>query len=194
MCTYFIDYENVGPSGFDGIELLSKKDKIILFWFSKIGFPTKYDKLLKATQAQVVKIEQKIHRKNSLDFKIVAMIGYEIGKNADNSYVIVSKDEGYRAALEVLRELTNKSIKIRSTVAKQQDINIALSCRSSISKKLRALDIDENVKKDIEDIAISSESLQNFYNRFINKYDKIFDFEILNNIYYLIKPILRKRY
>ena len=64
MCTYFIDYENVGPSGFDGIELLSKKDKIILFWFSKIGFPTKYDKLLKATQAQVVKIEQKIHRKN----------------------------------------------------------------------------------------------------------------------------------
>lgn len=194
MCTYFIDYENVGPSGFDGIELLSKKDKIILFWFSKIGFSTKYDKLLKATQAQVVKIEQKIHRKNSLDFKIVAMIGYEIGKNIDNSYVIVSKDEGYRAALEVLRELTNKSIKIRSTVAKQQDINIALSCRSSISKKLRTLDIDENIKKDIEDIAISSESLQNFYNRFINKYDKIFDFKILNNIYYLIKPILRKRY
>ena len=103
MKYYFMDYENVRISGFDGIEKLEKND-IIYVIYSEQSKAFSLDILEKAQKQGVIIEAYKVNvgNKNALDFQLSSFLGYIVGKSEDNDceYIIVSKDTGYDKVVE----------------------------------------------------------------------------------------------
>lgn len=113
---YFIDYENVGQSGFNGSEALTSADEIYLFHYEGTG-NVKYENLisLAGSKARTQIIKLTTHAKNAMDFQIVALLGYLTGKYQNKAnYVIVSKDKGYESAIECILATVDPNLKITS--------------------------------------------------------------------------------
>ena len=103
MKYYFMDYENVRISGFDGIEKLEKND-IIYAIYSEQSKAFSLDILEKAQKQGIIIEAYKVNvgNKNALDFQLSSFLGYIVGKSEDNDceYIIVSKDTGYDKVVE----------------------------------------------------------------------------------------------
>lgn len=111
MRIYYIDFENVGFKGLEGIETLTKNDKVIIFIYKhsseqEISHLKQY---LKDTKAKVVMNFFKVHTKNSLDFKICTELGIQAMKHKREAvHFIVSHDKGYIAAIEHMESMGEK--------------------------------------------------------------------------------------
>jgi hypothetical protein len=103
MAVFLVDYENVCATGLKGVQFLTEKDSIIIFYSkgcktirrdemdaifrSKCGF-----KIYKLVQAY----------KNGLDFYIAAETG-ALAEKGETQIAIISNDNGFRAVLDFLR-------------------------------------------------------------------------------------------
>ena len=98
---YLIDFENVSNGGFNGIENLTEKDEIKLFYSEKrstisIGVHRK----LEGSRAKKEYLPIKTGGKNALDFQLVTWLGYMIARNENAEYCIVSNDTGFDYAID----------------------------------------------------------------------------------------------
>lgn len=111
---YFIDYENIGANGFNGIDNLDESDSVILFYSeNNCRLPFSLHKKIGESKASFQYYDIKTGARNAADFQLVTYLGYIIAKNIDSEYTIVSKDDGFNA---VVRFWADKGITVyRST-------------------------------------------------------------------------------
>ena len=129
MAIYFVDYENVGSAGIEGIDLLSA-DNIVHIFYSIKADTMKMDQVI---QLMKVKAAVEFHdvtmrgQKNALDFQLIAMLYFT--KKDDDTCYIISKDQGYDAAIvfgrtigaeQVFRRVSINSENISDTKVPQQ--------------------------------------------------------------------------
>ncbi len=118
MNIFLIDYENVSSIGLNGIDLLTKNDKIYLFYSEKAeninidimniiingSFKFKNFKLNKSD-------------KNALDFQLVLFLGTMIKSlKKHTNFYIISNDNGYQSAIDFAKEHFNVDIKKFSSI------------------------------------------------------------------------------
>lgn len=108
ISTFIVDHENVGLEGINGIERLSKDDKIVIIHFGPVYKSLK--EKLSMCNAKIEYIKQKVHTKNSLDFKIVSYAALLSERNHTERIAIVSRDKGFISAIELLQFMTSNII------------------------------------------------------------------------------------
>ena len=167
---FLIDYENVNEEGFVGVEYLSKKDSICIFYSNDantiengtwntlcdIGCDIDICKLVKA-------------RKNGLDFYIACRVGEIISADPSCSVAIISKDKGFLAVVDYWKQQKG----VCHSVVIGQDIasgiiasNEKSDRRKQICRSKNRIDIKTaylankerlNLKKEIEEVLYGSE-------------------------------------
>ncbi|MBQ9594061.1 MAG: hypothetical protein IJR36_09330 [Lachnospiraceae bacterium] len=104
MAIYFVDYENVGSAGVDGVDYLTDQDEIKIF-YSNHADTLKYEqvKQLLSTKAKVDLLKIETGTANALDFQLVAMLYYTL--KDDEPRYIISRDTGYDMAVKMGEQL-----------------------------------------------------------------------------------------
>lgn len=93
---YFVDFENVKEKGLLGIEDLTAKDKVILFYSDcRVNLPVGHlvacvKAGMKAEHFEIKKIAE-----NYLDFQLVTYLGFYAARHPKKRLVIVSKDRDF---------------------------------------------------------------------------------------------------
>ena len=113
-----IDYENVSNAGLNGVEKLTKDDEIVIFLREHNTFNAKTH--IKLEEADVKKryVIVNANTKNALDFQLVADLTLCCSTSPDETFFVISKDQGYDAAIKFLAE---KGFSIQRKV----DLNLA---------------------------------------------------------------------
>lgn len=99
-----IDYENVNSSGLKGVENISSKDRLIIFYKENSTITMSSHKKLESTKANKEYICVKKSTKNALDFQLVAYLGVLCSKDPTQEYVIISNDGGFDSAIDFLSD------------------------------------------------------------------------------------------
>lgn len=118
MRIFLVDTENVGWAGLTGASKLDSGDTIyILIGKGVNSRAVKGDivvDLLKS-KAQYVIEETKHEGKNYLDFQLSLIVGRLIERHEDAEFIIISKDQGYKAVTDYL-EKNNRKGSIAQTI------------------------------------------------------------------------------
>lgn len=104
MATYLIDFENVHSDGLKGIDQLTSEDRVYLFYSQNadsITFETHFS--LVRSVAKIEMFEAKRLGKNAIDFHIATFLGYLIAQDLNESYFVISKDNGYQFSFDFWR-------------------------------------------------------------------------------------------
>ncbi len=111
---YFIDYENIGANGFNGIDILDENDTVILFYSeNNCRLPFSLHKKIGESKAGFQYYDIRTGARNAADFQLVTYLGFIIATNPDSEYAIISKDDGFNA---VVRFWADKGVTVyRST-------------------------------------------------------------------------------
>jgi hypothetical protein len=109
---FLIDYENVTTSGLDGIDLLSKKDKVYIFYsINTKSMDFEMIDALSKCKAKFKFFKLSKSAKNALDFQLVLFLGTRIKKYDQKAqYYIVSHDNGYQSAMDFAKENFNITV------------------------------------------------------------------------------------
>ena len=116
MAIYFVDYENVGSTGIEGIDTLSADNTVHIFYSVKAD-TMKMDQVI---QLMRVAANVEFHdvtmrgQKNALDFQLIAML-YFTKRDEDTCYII-SKDQGYDAAIIFGRKIGAEQVYRRVSI------------------------------------------------------------------------------
>ena len=96
MAVYLVDFENVHSAGLMGVEKLSAKDSVYIFYSNNSNSMSfEAHAMLKATAAKVVPLHVSSGNKNALDFQLASFTGYLAGTSEDREVTIISVDTGY---------------------------------------------------------------------------------------------------
>ena len=98
---YLIDFENVHDEGLRGIETLSPKDKVVVFYGNlnkMISLDTHL--LVLQSKAKIENLQLGKSAKNYLDFQLVTYLGYLLGTGNYKAVYIVSKDSGFDSVVD----------------------------------------------------------------------------------------------
>lgn len=99
---FLIDGDNNIGTGLRGIEMLSEKDLVLIFY--KKGLPlAKIKAQCAGSHAEIQYIESVRGGKNSIDFQIITELGVRVGRGEADYAYIISQDKGYEASLSALR-------------------------------------------------------------------------------------------
>lgn len=111
MHIFLVDTENVGWAGLTGASKLDKTDIIYILLGKGVNSRTVKGDLvvdLLKSKAQYV-IEETNHAgKNYLDFQLSLIVGRLIEKYQDAEFIIISKDQGYKAVTDYLEKNNRK--------------------------------------------------------------------------------------
>ena len=100
---FLVDGDNNIGTGLKGIEMLSPRDTVLVFYQKEGLALSKIQKLCAPTCANVQYIESVRGGRNSIDFQIITELGVLVGRReADYAYVI-SQDKGYAASIDALQ-------------------------------------------------------------------------------------------
>lgn len=118
MPIFLVDTENVGWAGLTGASKLDSSDTIyILIGKGVNSRAVKGDivvDLLKSKVQYVIE-ETKHEGKNYLDFQLSLIVGRLIERHEDAEFIIISKDQGYKAVTDYL-EKNNRKGSIAQTI------------------------------------------------------------------------------
>ena len=188
MKYYFIDTENVGDNGLEGIEKLKTNDKVILFVRQGNNLSKNIRRRIKDVKVNVEIKEFHTHTKNAMDFNIVAYLGYLVATDKSALFYIVSRDAGYQAAIEILKSIIpDVKIELISSIC-SNFFNISKATRRMYAiQKLEPL--KNNILNDTDfekviNICIKSENLSVLNNKLQHSFKK----ESCDNLYKIIKP------
>ena len=119
MRIFLVDTENVGWAGLTGASKLDKTDIIYILLGKGVNSrAVKGDivvDLLKS-KAQYVIEETKHEGKNYLDFQLSLIVGRLLERHEDAEFIIISKDQGYKAVTDYL-EKNNRKGNIAQTIS-----------------------------------------------------------------------------
>ena len=134
---FFIDYENVGNSGLEGVQYLENADMVSIFYSKSCeGIQKKYIENIVKRAGNFEAIRLKEVRKNGLDFYIAISIGGVIMELPEAKVAIIAKDGGYYSILDYCNEYTDRR---------------NITClSSSIENAILTLDEKSERKKEIE--------------------------------------------
>ena len=119
MATYFVDYENVGSAGIEGIDTLPEGNTVHIFYSVKAD-TMKMDQVI---QLMRVSANVEFHdvtmrgQKNALDFQLIAMLYFT--KKEDDTCYIISKDQGYDAAIVFGRKIGAEQVYRRVSICSE---------------------------------------------------------------------------
>lgn len=113
MAFYLVDYENVNAEGLQGIDKLRAQDEVIIF-YSEHADRLTFDlhQKLNQSEAQVHYFKVGAGKKNALDFQLVSYLGYLAAQHPNDSFFIVSRDNGFQ---NVIHFWSEKQINVRQT-------------------------------------------------------------------------------
>lgn len=101
MAIFLVDLENTGLSGLSGIDRLSEKNKVIIFYGTRTG-SIAFDKHVELSSMRTPILYKKAEKtgKNYLDFQLSTYLGYLIGTGEACSFYIISRDTGYDSVID----------------------------------------------------------------------------------------------
>lgn len=118
MRIFLVDTENVGWAGLTGASKLDKTDIIYILLGKGVNSrAVKGDivvDLLKSKVQYVIE-ETKHEGKNYLDFQLSLIVGRLLERHEDAEFIIISKDQGYKAVTDYL-EKNNRKGSIAQTI------------------------------------------------------------------------------
>ena len=119
MRIFLVDTENVGWAGLTGANKLDGDDIIYILMGTGVNSRTVKGDLVVAllkSKAQYV-IEETNHAgKNYLDFQLSLIVGRLIERHDDAEFIIISKDQGYKAVTDYL-EKNNRKGSVAQTIS-----------------------------------------------------------------------------
>ena len=101
--TFLVDYENVPNTGLEGIEQLTEKDRVVIFLNENNTFKARTHVKLENALAEKDYIFVNVTGPNALDFQLVTYLGMLCMEKPEEQYVVVSKDQGFDAAIKFLK-------------------------------------------------------------------------------------------
>ncbi len=115
MAIYLIDYENVYIDGLDGLERLTKRDEVVIFYTqNRCGLTFELHRRLISSKASLRLMEvtaistRKNTVKNALDLQLSMYIGYLIGSKPQIPLYIISKDTDFDLDLTFFTQYLQK--------------------------------------------------------------------------------------
>ena len=115
MATFYIDYENVHYGGTDGIDQLTNKEFVYLFYSQKANtMNMETVRHFMDSRCGLEFIEADNGTINSLDFQLVTFLYTGIGQ--DDYHYIISKDHGFDAAIKMGIKLGIYNVKRFTTI------------------------------------------------------------------------------
>lgn len=187
MAIYFIDFENVNCDGLEGIDKLREEDTVHLFYSAsanKITF--KLHLLISTCKAKFCYHEVKTGKKNALDFQLVTFLGFLVGKNKNEQYLIVSKDEGFSFVVDFWKE---QQVEVTQIINLRQE-NDETPLPTEVEKQLEPL--FTNFQKEIPEIQScirKYKTKQGINNALVKKYES----KKAGEIYKILKPLLKNK-
>lgn len=118
MRIFLVDTENVGWVGLTGANKLDSSDIIYVLIGKGVNSRTVKGDIvvdLLKSKAQYVIEETKHEGKNYLDFQLSLIVGRLIERHDDAEFIIISKDQGYKAVTDYL-EKNNRKGSIAQTI------------------------------------------------------------------------------
>ena len=152
MEIFLVDFENVGSSGLNGLELLEKDDYVYIFGRHLKLFLSKDEVVNKIRKSKTDNIEfYDTHKTadNYLDFQLISFLGYLVGKGEKANYYIISEDKGFDSAVDFWE-------KRNISIHKQKCIKI-----NSLENNIVKEETSKTIKKEKQNTAEKKESLQN---------------------------------
>lgn len=195
MNVFLIDFENVQASGLNGIETLSEDDKVYIFYSTNCKISLDYISVLNDCNCEVYYRRTKNGTRNALDFQLVEILGYLIGRHEKRevsvNYYIVSKDTGFRCikdniknvnidfCINLLKDKSDKTINTDNKPKLKSEVEKLLS-----SLKNDKIDIDMVCKGICETKDVAS------FNHYLQ--GKIKDGKVISKIIKALKPELKE--
>ena len=105
MAIYLVDFENTGYNGLKGIERLTEEDQVHLFYSSnadKLTFDIHLS--IMASKAKIFYYKVEIGAKNALDFQLATYLGALTVSNPEESFYIVSNDDGFHYIVQFWKQ------------------------------------------------------------------------------------------
>ena len=126
MRHFYVDYENVQSVGLDGLDELTDQDKVTIL-YSTHADSMKIDivKQLQNTKARVSFVEADTGTTNALDFQLITLLFIEL--NADDEFLIVSKDTGFDAAIKMARRQEYSNVRRVRNIREEAETEVLLS-------------------------------------------------------------------
>ncbi|MCM1506224.1 MAG: PIN domain-containing protein [Ruminococcus flavefaciens] len=206
---YLIDYENVHQTGMNGIEKLTEKDRLVIFYTANAETLTfsLYEKLVQC-KAEIQLYKVQCGAKNALDFQLATFLGYILGDNPDTDCHIISSDKGYEYVRSFWKE-KNIKIKISSDIegnVKQTENSpapvaktvtpspVSKSAETDFDKAVKPLNLSKSDKQKLSDIynkALLLKDNVKIRQQINNQIGKIFGSENQKKYYSAIKPLIK---
>ncbi len=168
MSFYLIDFENVGETGFNGIENLPKEDTVIVFYSKNsckisMDIPSRNN-----TAMQFIKAD--VGTKNALDFQLVSYLGFMARTSADKEqFFIISKDNGY-SPLVTFWKRYGVDVKLASDLSKKA---VPAPEKKKKSKTVEKTSDSENQQNDSTEIDKLRVDIEKAVSGILKKRDKI---------------------
>ena len=193
---YFIDYENVAKAGLKGIEELSKRDTVYIFYSAYSNSLTfhEHESLMNA-KAEIVYFEVRTVGKNALDFQLSSFIGYIIGQNEDIICYIISKDNGFANVVNFWRTrgarlqlVPNISLTPKMKPVKRTEVAELLAEADPPFEEEEILFIRDTMRKHMKDLTSTIPTVKNNIN---SELCKKFGGQRTKIIYNALKPLIK---
>lgn len=189
-----LDYENIGSLGLNGIDKLTSKDIVCLFYSEKAHtIDLEAIEMFKNTKATIKYIKVKKTAPNYADFQIATLTGIILGKNSEEKVAIISNDKGYVAVIDYLKNDcvtgTNRIIELAPSIADIKRSNRKLK-NSDIKQNHNFYDINDKRVKNVIKRSTSKGSLKM---NLIEDFGRIDGLEIYNLLEKDFRP-KRKKY
>lgn len=125
MRHFYVDYENVQSVGLDGLDELTDQDTVIIL-YSTHADSMKIDiiKQLQNTKAQVSFVEADTGTTNALDFQLITLLFIEL--NAEDEFLIVSKDTGFDAAIKMAKRQEYSNVRRVRNIREVAETEVSL--------------------------------------------------------------------
>ena len=184
MNYYFVDYENIGAEGLNGIKNLGDNNTVFIFYSrnaDKITFDIHNQ--INASEAAIHYYKVEAGHKNALDFQLASYLGYVIRENLEGecSYFIVSKDTGFTTLLTFWKK-QNVSIEIVADLTGQK---VQLS-PAELEQEIASLTNDTKNAHKIAEIIRTSKTKQDVNNALTKNFPG-------TKIYSMIKPLIEDK-
>ena len=101
MALYFVDYENVGVNGLDGILGLHDGDYVTVF-YGQTAKTVPFEKMVEVSRSKATVEFSRTDKvaKNYLDFQLSTYVGYFLGKGETGPVYVISNDNGFDSVVD----------------------------------------------------------------------------------------------
>ncbi len=147
---YLIDSENVGDFWIPLLDLPGKDTELIVF-YTRNSPHMSYDSLIRLKESdRTVTFIKCYEGTNALDFQLVSELGYRISKDEEGSFIIVTNDTGFDAAVKYWKRRKKSVKRITGKECKnlerrlREDLSIGIPQAHSVNVSSRLITLEEN--------------------------------------------------